>query len=486
MKTRNILKILIAFLFLLFTAFSMKIIIDLGIVPLKYIIGLIVILLILNLIADFILMKKCRLIFKLGGLLIYLVLEIIFFLIIFYGNATNKFLDKSFDNAAETYQVPFYLISKTDYKKEDIKKRDIFYHTDIMYKDNILNKLFDEDITRFVEIDDMKELLTKDIILIEKSTFSVLGESMKGFKSSDYKIIYEINLEFDLSNEAIGEEEFDEEQLIKYQKLTPGEYYNIFIGGYDFTNVYMDFNMLVSINKTNNEILITSVPRDFYITDPRVNKMDKLSAMGSRGIESNISAVAKMFGVKIDYYIQINAASLVEIVDAVGGITYCSDKEFTTTHAMILNSYNNWLGETLHVNKGCYSYDGIETLTIARERMAFPTGDMQRQKNCAQIVMAILNKMKSPSIASNYTNVLNAVSGFYTTTIPKDLVTSSVKDLLENGKWKIKSQSVVGNHGEGYIYTEHLTGYVLKPDPSSVRNAKYKIQGLKYHKLSEL
>lgn len=486
MEARKLLKLLIAILFLIFTAFAVKIVNDLNILPFKYILIIGGILLVLNLIADILLLIKGRLGLKLVGLLIYLILETAFIAILYYGNATHKFLEVSFDNASETYQVGYYIISKNEHSRDDLKTQDIFYHLDLSNKVDILNKLASEEIKTFIEIDDINELLTKDLVLIEKPTFSNLSESITTFKPSDYKIIYEINIDIKLSNEAIGEEELDEEQKVMYEKLTPGEYYNIFIGGYDFTNTYMDFNMLVSINKTNSEILITSIPRDFYLVDTKIGRRDRLSAMGSRGIEANMGAVAKMFGVKIDYYIQINTNSLVALVDAVGGITYCSDQAFTTSHALILGSYDDTQGEKFEVKKGCQSLNGIETLTVARERVAFKTGDIQRQKNCVQIMQAIFNKMKSPSIATKYTSILGAVNGFYTTTIPKELVTSSIQDLLANGNWKIQNQSVTGSHGEDYIYTEHVMGYVMRPNTSSVNSAKYKIQGLKYHKLSEL
>lgn len=244
--------------------------------------------------------------------------------------------------------------------------------------------------------------------------------------------------------------------------------------------------MLVSINKTNNEILLTTIPRDYYITDARVGKKDKLSDMGSRGIETNMSSVAKLFGVKIDYYIKVNTKSLVGIVDAVGGINYCSDMEYTTSHALILDTYDDSLGEKLHVKKGCQWLNGIETLTVARERLAFKTGDNQRQKNNAKIMQAILNKMKTPAMATKFPSVLSAVNGLYTTTIPKDLVTSSVKDLLENPNWAIKTQSVTGSGGQDYIFFGKTKDYVMYPNYNSVNNAKKKIQGMKYKKLNTI
>ncbi len=99
---------------------------------------------------------------------------------------------------------------------------------------------------------------------------------------------------------------------------------------------------------------------------------------------------------------------------------------------------------------------------------------------------AILNKMKSPAMATRFPSVLSAVSGFYTTTIPADLVTSSVQELIENPNWVIKTQSVTGSGGQDYIFFGKTKDYVMYPNYGTVNAAKRKIQGMKYKRLSAL
>lgn len=486
MRLKRSVRIVLTVAFLLLSALACKIIFDLGVLPTKYFVRICEGLFIVNFIAGFCLLINKRGFVKGLSFLLYFLVNIASVAIIYYGTTTNRFLNNAFGNAEEEYKAAYVILSKNEYNLEELKSKDIAYVDTLPEKERVFSTLAEKEIKTFLEYTDIESAILQDVILLDKATYVYLKEDQSTINVSDLKVIYEFEVSISLSNEAVGDEELDDDVKQEYSRLTPGEYYNIFLGGYDFTNTFMDFNMLVSINKTNNEILLTTIPRDYYITDARVGKKDKLSDMGARGIETNMASVAKLFGVKIDYYIKVNTKSLVALVDAVGGITYCSDAEFTTSHSMILDSYNDSQGEKLHVRKGCQGLNGIQTLTVARERLAFKSGDNQRQKNNAQIMVAILNKMKTPAIAIKYPSVLSAVSGFYTTTIPQDLVTSSVKELLENPNWIIKTQSVTGSGGQDYIFFGKTKDYVMYPNYGTVNSAKRKIQGMKYKRLSQL
>lgn len=486
MRLKRSIRVVLTIAFLLLSVIACKIIFDIGVIPTKYFIRICEVFFIVNFIAGFCLLINKRGFVKGLSFFLYLIINIVSVVLIYYGTTTNKFLNNAFGNAENEYKAVYVILSKNEYNIDELKTKDISYVETIPEKDKVFKTLAEKEIKTFLEYPDIESVITQDVILLDNATFVYLKEEQTAINVTDLKVIYEFEVNISLSNEAIGNEELDEDVKHEYENLTPGEYYNIFLGGYDFTNTFMDFNMLVSINKTNNEILLTTIPRDFYITDAKVGKKDKLSDMGARGIETNMASVARLFGVKIDYYIKVNTKSLVGIVDSIGGITYCSDSEYTTSHAMILDSYNDSLGEKLHVKKGCQWLNGIQTLTVARERLAFKSGDNQRQKNNAQIMMSILNKMKSPAMAAKYPSVLSAVSNLYTTTIPKELITSSVQELLENPSWVIKTQSVTGSGGQDYIFFGKTKDYVMYPNYGTVNTAKRKIQGMKYKRLSQL
>lgn len=129
--------------------------------------------------------------------------------------------------------------------------------------------------------------------------------------------------------------------------------FNIYVGGADFAN-YMDFNMVATINTETHNILLTSIPRDLYLKVAGYDdeRYEKLSFMNlNYGYESNRDSLAQFLNTDINYTLLINTDSLVTIVDYIGGIEFCSDYEFMTTHALVKDTYNDTVGKKLYVKK---------------------------------------------------------------------------------------------------------------------------------------
>ena len=101
--------------------------------------------------------------------------------------------------------------------------------------------------------------------------------------------------------------------------------FNIYIGGVDFTNEIYDFNMILSIK--DNKVLMTSIPRDYHIKIHNTDISDNISYIGINDINEKTKSLEQLFDININYYIKINTNSLVNLVDMLGGIEYCSDIE---------------------------------------------------------------------------------------------------------------------------------------------------------------
>ena len=187
-----------------------------------------------------------------------------------------------------------------------------------------------------------------------------------------------------------------------------------------------------------------------------------------------MSSLENLLDTKIDYYTSIYTEGLVEVTDLLGGIEYCSDTTFTTTHAKVLDTYDDSYGEKLTINKGCQHLNGIETLTLARERKNVGS-DRQRQKNCAKILKSILNKSLSTKTLTNYQELLNKVSDLYQTNINKETIQTLIKNLLNNN-YTIIEQSLDGSDGNNYIRLGSVKSYVMYPYEDSVLEAKTKIK----------
>lgn len=452
--------------FLVLTVFIVK----LNIVPFKYLIVGLLVLFIINILSIFLINRRKKILKFIG----YLLTTFILFVNmtgLYYINETNNFLNKAFGNADEYDTNSYYLLvlNNDQYNKvEDLIYEKIGYYDNIPNIDEALsslNKEYEFESILYDDSEDMIMALEKrevSAIIFEQSYYNFLVEYDDDFNKNSYKIIYD----FDVQTKRVSEKIDNSDDA-----------FSIYIGGADFTNLYNDFNMIVTINKKTHKILLTSTPRDFYVNIHGKNGKDLLGYAAPWGIDTSRKTLEDLYGINIDYYIKINTESLVGLVDTLGGVEFCSDIAYTTTHATVMGTYNDTKGRKLYVKKGCYNYSGIQILTIARERKAYYDGDRQRQKNCQAIMISIFNKLVSADTIVNYSSILNSVSNLYTTNISKDLVTDFAKDVINNGsKWTFERQSVTGYDSRGNVHFSKHIDYVMIPDNNSVAAATAKIK----------
>ncbi len=229
-----------------------------------------------------------------------------------------------------------------------------------------------------------------------------------------------------------------------------------------------DVNILAVINPQTRQVLLVSTPRDYYITisDAAGNSApDKLTHAGNAGTHGSIEALETLYGITVDYYFKINFSGCVEIVDALGGITIYSDVAFTNGWKAAPDSYDFVIGPN--------DCNGAKTLAFVREREAFASGDHQRGKNQAAAIKAMISKATSPAILTNYSAVLEAVSGMMLTDMSTDTITSLVKDqIADPTSWTVQSYSVTGTGAYRNSTLYQLTGMqVVLPDYDTVNLA---------------
>jgi len=440
-------KYILPIITLLTTIITTIFVLKLNVLPNKYLILFISIELILFLLSLIQIKKKKTL--KIIGIILSILLIIINIIGLYYINNTNKFIEKNFTGDIK-YTSVYYVITDKDNKEESLDNiKNIKYYKysyNVEQAKTILGEYNYEEIDN---IEDTLKHIKNNYLLIDENNYKLLKEK--------YKIIYEFNIE-----------------TTKPRKNEKLDSYNIYLGGRDFTRTLMDFNMIITINNNTKTILLTSIPRDYYIKVKNYNNYDSLEFMGLLGEETIMSSLEDLLNTKIDYYASIYTEGLVEVTDLLGGIEYCSDTTFTTTHAKVLDTYDDSYGEKLTINKGCQHLNGIETLTLARERKNVGS-DRQRQKNCAKILKSLLNKSLSTKTLTNYQELLNKVSDLYQTNINKETIQTLIKNLLNNN-YTIIEQSLDGNDGSNYIRLGSVKSYVMYPDENTVIEVTKKIK----------
>ncbi len=463
LRKRNILSLLSLILIIVFIIFLSM----MNMLPTKYLVLGSFVLIVLDIVSIVFINLYQKIGLKIIGSIIMFILSVISIVGSYYILSTNNFLNNSFSKKVQYEKNTYYVVAKKENNltQEDISG-EISTYEGTMYLDKALKKLnkkYKVSAKSYNEVGAQFDNLlnnTDKFMLVEKTSYEIIFQISDTYKRENFKTLYEFNIY----------------TKKKKSSSTNTDKFNIYIAGTDFSGL-TDFNMIASINNKTHKVLLTSIPRDYYINIPgRNGEKDKLGFMGAYGSNASKEALAEVFGIDIDYTVTLNTDSLVEIVDYVGGIEFCSDKEFTTTHALVRNTYND-RGKKLTIIKGCQQLNGIEALTLARERNAFEGRDRVRQQNCQKILIAIIKKLISTDTMLHYNETLNTLSTLYDTDISKDVISNLSKDIVNNGnKWKFETQSVDGTDGHDKVHSSSMIDWVMYPDQKTIDTAKNKIK----------
>ena len=340
MKKRKINKKIIIFsiINLIFTTLLSYFMISLNIIPTKYLILIIGVLLGIDLISIILIKNKKKAVRGIGYF-ISILMVLISSIGTYYISTTNNFLNKAFDNAVKTYTNTYYIVALKNSELEeisDLKDESVGYYEAIPNIEEALKELNKKVEIKEEKYDDILSLL-KDLKLkkisatiIEENIYKALTEN--SINHDDYKIVGQFDLEVEEEQEEIVDD---------------GNSFSVYIGGVDFTEKNTDFNMVVTINKKTHKILLTSLPRDYYVTISGKGMKELLGYVGYFGINTSRKTVEDIFGINIDYYIKINTESIVGLVDTLNGVQFCSNSSYTTTHAMIMGDYDDKKGKKL-------------------------------------------------------------------------------------------------------------------------------------------
>ncbi|WP_304422656.1 LCP family glycopolymer transferase [Faecalibaculum rodentium] len=210
-------------------------------------------------------------------------------------------------------------------------------------------------------------------------------------------------------------------------------------------NSRSDVNMLLTIDPRTQVVLITSIPRDSYLTmsckkdETACSSVDdKLTHTGLYGVGTTESTIEDYLGIEINYTVRVNFSSLVNLVDAMGGI------DVEIPEGLEVDTF--YANGTEGVKAGWNHLEGERALAFARERHAYQDGDNQRIRNQQQVMHALIKKIISPELLFRYPALMDAVSVAFETNMPADQIKSFLRyELLRRPNWQIISYAIAGD-----------------------------------------
>ncbi len=295
---------------------------------------------------------------------------------------------------------------------------------------------------------------TIDAAIYNEAFTGIIEDAIEGY-SDQVRILYQYGIDTPLEQEETNVE----------------EPFNVYISGIDVsgpitTNSRSDVNIIMTVNPNTKKILLTTTPRDYYVTLPGVSgeARDKLTHAGIYGVDVSMNTLESLYGIDITYYARVNFTSLVTIVDALGGVDVNSEYAFES------GDYS--------FQQGINTLNGEQALAFSRERHAFTEGDNQRGRNQEAVLTAILQKAMSPAILTSANQIIASVSDSVETNMTQEDMAKFINMQLSDGaSWTIESQAATGTGDNQACFSSgSQLLYVMWPDEAVVASLSDRMQ----------
>jgi LCP family protein required for cell wall assembly len=152
-----------------------------------------------------------------------------------------------------------------------------------------------------------------------------------------------------------------------------------------------DTIMVAHVPDNSTKPTLLSLPRDSQVKIPGhgTSKINAAFALGGPALL--VKTVEGVTGLRIDHYAEIGFGGFATIVDAIGGVDMCIDKDMNDEKTGI------------NIKAGCQTLDGRDSLGFVRMRhsTATPRSDLDRVANQRKFIGALVSQIASPGTLLN-------------------------------------------------------------------------------------
>ncbi|MFC4337178.1 LCP family protein [Salininema proteolyticum] len=197
-----------------------------------------------------------------------------------------------------------------------------------------------------------------------------------------------------------------------------------------------DTAILMHVDAAGKSAYGVSIPRDLWVhipEDPNAEysgaeaKFNAAYAWG--GANLTVQTLEEYTQVRVDHIVEINFNGLIEVVDAVDGVTidveaadapnYYDETGVTSIH-----------GEHRFFSKGPMEMNGEEALDYVRQRKQWQRGDFARMQHQQQLITGIMNSAVSLGVLSSparLTEFIESISGAVKVDQGFDVISTGVR-----------------------------------------------------------
>lgn len=192
-----------------------------------------------------------------------------------------------------------------------------------------------------------------------------------------------------------------------------------------------DVQIIVSINKDDGSLKLTSVLRDLYVTIPGYKSKNRINVAYARGGgQLAMRTMNNLLDLNIQHYVVINFYGLASIIDSLGGM----DIELTKAEANAINTYirkhppvydnqeKGYKRQPLEKKAGVQHLDGIQSVMYARLRSI--DNDFKRSERQRHLLELLLGKVLDGGMD------VNKLLGLLETCLPYAETNMSAMDMI--------------------------------------------------------
>ncbi len=292
-----------------------------------------------------------------------------------------------------------------------------------------------------------------DAILLNESYVDIVADNADFLTFKDdtrniYTCVQPITLEYDSS--AVGN--IAEEPFI------------VLVGGNDSWNLSSvnlatnagrtDVNMMVVVNPNTKQLLIVSIPRDSYVyLWGDYGCPDKLTHSTVYSLDCWRRTINAMFDLEVNYFVRVNFSSIVNVVDALGGVDIDNPYYFESGAVVYYNANNgDYKQVRVKFPEGALHLNGAEALGYCRERYyvrpdtGMSISDYGRNEHQAIVIKALIDQATSVSTITHISDLFEAIAGTFNTDLSMDQIYALVQmQLNDMATWDMITTSITGS-----------------------------------------
>ena len=189
-----------------------------------------------------------------------------------------------------------------------------------------------------------------------------------------------------------------------------------------------DVIMLLTFNPKTLNTTMLSIPRDVLAPITcRGNKVYKINSSTGSGTKCAVDTIEALTNIKIDYYVKVNFKGVVDLVDALGGITVDVEKpDFNKYSGKVCEQDSNRRSDNLICfGTGIQTLNGEQALAYSRNRTQYSRSDIDRNVHQQQVLAAIANKVSTLKTLKDFEAVLNTINKNIVTNMEPKVILSS-------------------------------------------------------------